>query len=346
MSVPDDPPPARQRRALGPENAQQLSQRRFVQGEREVNRRDGNVGAVVVIAVVLGAAAAGALVAGAVAWFLPNFDPVAPHAAASAIEHEVEKEAEAHPRAESYLRSRVDPTRLTGLALTVALGILVLGSVAIGALLVMIQHHAGLAHYDLTAARWGGTNATPRSTQTLRDISQLGGTMGVVVIALVAAVAEYRRTRTAAVVRLPHDRRRGPVPRGEPHEGSRRTGTTGHPSTHRVLRIIVPVRSRNRGRGHVRRGRAARRARAQPDEPRHSSPRGAAFIAVGVATTRVLLGVHWFTDVLAGLAMGWAWFAISSIAFGGRVLQFGQPVEVAKEAAELDAAGELALSRR
>ena len=38
------------------------------------------------------------------------------------------------------------------------------------------------------------------------------------------------------------------------------------------------------------------------------------------------------TDVLAGLAMGWAWFAIASIAFGGRVLSFGQPVKVAQHA--------------
>jgi len=38
--------------------------------------------------------------------------------------------------------------------------------------------------------------------------------------------------------------------------------------------------------------------------------------------------------------MGWAWFAISSIAFGGRVLKFGQPVEVAKETSRADAAGD------
>jgi undecaprenyl-diphosphatase len=38
-------------------------------------------------------------------------------------------------------------------------------------------------------------------------------------------------------------------------------------------------------------------------------------IAVAVATSRVLLDVHWLTDVIAGLALGWAWFAACTIAF-------------------------------
>jgi membrane-associated phospholipid phosphatase len=61
---------------------------------------------------------------------------------------------------------------------------------------------------------------------------------------------------------------------------------------------------------------------------------GAVAIAVAVACTRVLLDVHWFSDVIAGLALGWAWFALCSIAFGGRLLRFGAPVEVAERVSE------------
>ena len=52
-------------------------------------------------------------------------------------------------------------------------------------------------------------------------------------------------------------------------------------------------------------------------------------LAVLVAATRVTLGVHWLTDVIAGLCLGWTWFAATSIAFGGRRLQFAAPLLVA-----------------
>jgi membrane-associated phospholipid phosphatase len=42
-----------------------------------------------------------------------------------------------------------------------------------------------------------------------------------------------------------------------------------------------------------------------------------------------MLGAHWLTDVIAGAALGWACFALCSIAYGGRLLQFGAPVEAA-----------------
>jgi undecaprenyl-diphosphatase len=60
----------------------------------------------------------------------------------------------------------------------------------------------------------------------------------------------------------------------------------------------------------------------------------AAAIAVAVAATRVLLDAHWLTDVIAGLALGWAWFAVCAIAFGGRILRFGAAAETVARVAE------------
>jgi undecaprenyl-diphosphatase len=57
-------------------------------------------------------------------------------------------------------------------------------------------------------------------------------------------------------------------------------------------------------------------------------------LAVGVAASRVLLDVHWLSDVIAGLALGWAWFAVCAIAFGGRILRFGAAAEAAARVAE------------
>ena len=60
---------------------------------------------------------------------------------------------------------------------------------------------------------------------------------------------------------------------------------------------------------------------------------GAVAITVAVAGSRVLLDVHWLSDVIAGVALGWAWFAVCSVAFGGRILRFGAAAERAAEQA-------------
>lgn len=56
-------------------------------------------------------------------------------------------------------------------------------------------------------------------------------------------------------------------------------------------------------------------------------------IAVAVAASRVLLDVHWLSDVIAGLALGWGWFAVCGIAFGTRILRFGAGAEAAARSA-------------
>ena len=51
----------------------------------------------------------------------------------------------------------------------------------------------------------------------------------------------------------------------------------------------------------------------------------ATMVALAVAASRALLGVHWLTDVIAGLMVGWGWFFLSSLAFGGRLQRLGEP---------------------
>ena len=59
---------------------------------------------------------------------------------------------------------------------------------------------------------------------------------------------------------------------------------------------------------------------------------GAALVAIVVATSRALLGVHWVSDVLAGLALGWTWFLLVAVVFGGRKQRLGDPVvEIAQQ---------------
>jgi undecaprenyl-diphosphatase len=285
-----------------------------------------------VVLVVLAAGLVGAAVAGTAAWVLPNFDPAAPRAT-KAIAHE----AHAHPQLAGRLRSRFDPSSLTGLALTIALAILLGGTIAIGALLIMAQHDTGLARYDLSAARWGGDHATSGSTHFLRNVSLFGGTPVMIGVALLAAWRQYLRTRTLAVIgfltvvvggqvlltnltKLLVDRARPNIHQLTGFSGS--SFPSGHAATAAATFAAIALLV---GRGRSHRVKAYLAA-------------GAAFIAVSVAASRVLLGVHWFTDVIAGLAMGWAWFAISSIAFGGRVLRFGQPAEVANQTSRADAA--------
>ncbi len=55
---------------------------------------------------------------------------------------------------------------------------------------------------------------------------------------------------------------------------------------------------------------------------------GAMAIGVVVAATRVFVGVHWTTDVLAGLAFGWAWCLLCAWLFSVRPVPLSSRIEL------------------
>jgi len=212
--------------------------------------------------------------------------------------------------------------------------LVLLGAAAIGALLVMVHHNAGLARWDLSAARWGAAHATKGSTTFLRDVSLFGGTPVMIAAALATAAVVYFRTRRLVVVwflivvvggqalvsnltKVLVDRSRPDIHRLTGFSGS--SFPSGHATTAAATFAAI----------------ALLWGIGKPKRTKVFLAAGAAGIAAAVACSRVLLCVHWFTDVLAGLALGWAWFALVSIAFGGRLLSFGQPARVAQHAADV-----------
>jgi membrane-associated phospholipid phosphatase len=234
-----------------------------------------------------------------------------------------------------FLRARVDPKEATGLALTVALVCIWLAAIWFGALADMVAAHTGLARWDAAAADWGARHATRASTDVLIGLADLGSTMVVIAVALAGGLYERLRWRRwnalifmlvvvagqnliANGVKLLVHRQRPLVPHLVHATGW--SFPSGHAAasaaTYAALALLL-------GRG-----------RLWPTKAWLGT--AAAAVAVAVAASRVLLGVHWLTDVFAGSALGFGWFAVCSIAFGGGILRFGATAERATAQAEAE----------
>jgi membrane-associated phospholipid phosphatase len=242
-----------------------------------------------------------------------------------------------HPSLRARLTPRFDPHAATGLALTLALLLTIGGGVGFGALAYLERTNEVLNRLDRSVGSWGFGHRSTASTHGLRVVTQMGSITTIVVLCLAVAAFETWRTRSVWIlpflvvllggeevltlsVKELANRTRPPF---DPAAvvGLGPSFPSGHSATAAAFYAGAALLLCRR-RGHTARALLTGLAVG---------------IAVAVAASRVLLDVHWLSDVIAGLLLGWAWFAVSAIAFGGRLLRFGAPAEAASNAATASA---------
>jgi undecaprenyl-diphosphatase len=236
------------------------------------------------------------------------------------------------------LARRVDPQTATGLALTLALGLAIVGGLVIGILAFLMRSSATLVSVDTSAGEWGVHHATPWSTHAIQLVTDIGGTWFVIAFGVVVCVVEFVRVPNrwipfflltvvlgeVMLVNSIKDLLHRVRPTFNPiAETLGPSFPSGHSATAAAFYAAV----------------ALVLARRRSPRTRSLLAGAAVMVAIGVAASRVLLGVHWLSDVVAGLAFGWGWFAVCAIAFGGRFLNFGRPAEKATRVAERAEAG-------
>lgn len=257
----------------------------------------------------------------------------APPPASAAAGQQLVHEAVRHPWLARLLRGRLDPGTATGLALTLALAVAVAGGLLLGTLAYLIRSNARLVELDASVGGWGADNATNWSTRLLQIVTDLGDTPVTIAIIVVVVIAEFIRVPNRWIAPFLVTVVVGEIVLvNTVKELLDRVRPTFNP----IAETLGPSFPS----GHSARA-AALYAAVALVLARRRSPRirallagGAAAIAVGVACSRVMLGVHWLSDVIAGLGFGWAWFSVCAIGFGGRFLRFGAPVEEATQAVE------------
>jgi undecaprenyl-diphosphatase len=273
------------------------------------------------IVVVVSVAAGFAAWAGVRRW--PQADPA--RAASDAVGDRLARRRGVR----AFLRSRLDPAVTTGLALTAAVVALAVTGTIFGVVIYMVRRSAGVVTIDEWAARWAADQVHGASLDLLRAITWLGSTPVIVALAVAGAVVAAWRWRRPSVllfitivvagqfllmnlIKIAVERARPDLQRLSTFSGP--SFPSGHATaaaaTFAALAVIIGMR----------RGTSTRAILLGS---------GVA-IAVAVGCSRILLGVHWFSDVVAGLALGWTWFAVCAVAFGGRLLRFGEPAKAAE----------------
>ena len=257
---------------------------------------------------------------------VPDINPGSPQAA-QPIARAVERKLRARGRFALFVRARMNPTQVTGLALSLAFGAVVV----VGVLAFEIRTTTFVVRIDHEVADWAAVHAAHWTHTILLAVTDIGSTVGVVVISLTVAVFETWRTRSRWVVPF-----LVVVVAGQLAAATLIKGAVGR--FRPAIDPVVGLSHTSFPSGHSTSA-AATLAACAFLLSRRRSPRTQAVttgvgvaLAVAVAASRVLLDVHWLSDVIAGLMLGWGWFGLCAIAFGGRLLIFGAPAELAVRA--------------
>jgi membrane-associated phospholipid phosphatase len=238
-------------------------------------------------------------------------------------------------RLRRLLRGRLDPTTFTGLALSLALLVILVAGVVIGSLAYLIRSNSELASIDRSVGQWGVDYRNDWSTDALDLFTYLGDPRFFVPIAILVAIIEYIRRPSRWIVPF-----FAVVIVGEILivNGIKDLLDRVRPEFNPIAETLGPSfpSGHSAGAAAFLGAVALVLSRGRTPHQRAVIFGVAAGLAAGVACSRVMLGVHWLSDTVAGVLFGWAWVCACSIAFGGRLLRFGAPAEKAAEVAEED----------
>ncbi len=255
-----------------------------------------------------------------------HVDPIEPTAETRALQRLIAR----RPKLQRFLRERFDRRHAGGFMITVGFLILFTIALVLGVLLSLINHNDWLAHGDSAVSRWGLHHASSRSVDVLRWVTNIGSTPVVIAYLAVVAVADFVRRQNKEVfafvaavglgqlalnnaIKLLVRRQRPDVLHLVSAHGF------SFPSGHScAAAACTSAAALVLGRGRSGRTRALLAALA-------------ALATIGVATSRALLGVHWLSDVIAGVVLGWGWFTLVAVAFGGRRQRLGETLPTDNE---------------